>query len=497
MPTETIIALIFFFYGLAFFSMGLGVTLEIGHGSDVRLRKALRPLAVFGLVHGIHEWLEMFDILGLLHGEAGGHRVWEALRLALLVWSFLSLATFGAYLLARDEHRRRLSLLLPLALAALWGFGLFIMRSQYPPSLMFDVADVWSRYTLAIPAALVACLGLVFQQREFRKAGLARFGRDSLWAAIAFFWYGFVGQTFTRASPLPPSDVINQGLFLETFGFPVQLLRAGAATVAAIFVIRFLRSFEVETKARIAELQAAQLQEAQRREAMRGEILRRIVAAQESERQRIARELHDETGQALTAIGLGLRGVATTLRQDTDKAARNLRQLESLAARSLNELQRVIADLRPSHLDDLGLSATLRWYAAEVQNHTGLQVEVELVGEKLELPAEVKTTLFRVTQEALTNVVKHSGASWADVRLCYCPEGVRIQVQDNGHGFDPLDLDANKRYGLMGMRERAALVGGSFNLTSVLGSGTQVEVIIPYPEHKERQEYEHSDSSGG
>ena len=166
--------------------------------------------------------------------------------------------------------------------------------------------------------------------------------------------------------------MINQDLFLRTFGFPIQLLRAGAAVVSAWAIIRFLRSFEFETQRKIAELQDVQLQEAQRREALRGELLRQVVSAQEAERQRIARELHDATGQSLTAIGLGLRGVSNTLRLDTDKAAENLRQLEGLVARSLDELQRLIADLRPSHLDDLGLPAALRWYAGEVQSRVPL-----------------------------------------------------------------------------------------------------------------------------
>jgi len=238
-----------------------------------------------------------------------------------------------------------------------------------------------------------------------------QFGRDSLWAAIAFFWYGLIGQIFARASLLPPSDVINQGLFLELFGFPVQLLRASAAIVASFFVIRFLRAFEVETKRQIVDLQAAQLEEAQRREALRRDILRRIVGAQEAERQRIARELHDETGQALTAIGLGLRGVATTLRQDVDKAAHNLRQLEGPVTHSLDELQRLIADLRPSHLDDLGLAATLRWFVTELQNRSELDIDLVFLGDKHSLPMEVKTALFRIIQEALTNVHKHAFAS--------------------------------------------------------------------------------------
>jgi signal transduction histidine kinase len=297
------IATIFFFYGLAFFSMGMAITLEIGRGTDERLRRALRPLAAFGLLHGTHEWLEMLQILDILPGYSTAPLAWESIRLALLAFSFLSLAAFGASLLAPTVQYHRIGLLVPLGLAALWGFGILILRGRIGVlSELWDAADVWTRYSLAIPSAILASAGLITQQREFRRAGLARFGRDSLWAAVAFAWYGVVGQVFTRASPLPPSNVINQALFLELFGFPVQLLRAIVAIIGAFFVIRFLRSSEVEIQRQIDDLQRDRLQEAERREALRGELYGRVVAAQESERMRIGRELHDETGQALTAI---------------------------------------------------------------------------------------------------------------------------------------------------------------------------------------------------
>ena len=482
-------AIIYFFYGLAFFSMGLAIFLELDQCSDIRLRHALRPLAVFGFLHGTHEWLEMFDIIGFLHSPEGPHLAWEGVRLALLAFSFLSLAAFGASLLARDERRRRYSLIIPIFMVAIWIFGLLVMSGIYPRMAMINVADVWTRYVLAIPAAIIASVGLIYQQREFRRAGMAQFGRDSLWAAIAFTWYGLIGQLFTRTSPLPPSNVINQSLFYDLFGFPVQLLRAGAAILVAIFVIRFLRSFEFETKQRINQLQGDRLAEAKRREALRGDLLRRIVEAQESERQRIARELHDETGQALTAIGLGLRGVSTNLRQDVDKSAHNLRQLEGLVTQSLNELARVIADLRPSHLDDLGLAATLRWYAVDVRNRAPLEVNVVVVGEERPLPSEVKTALFRVTQEALTNTIKHANAHQAHIRLVYGGQNVSVRVEDDGCGFDLNHLDGSNRtaWGLLGMEERASLLGGSFTITSSPGQGSIVEVVIPYDQQVESE----------
>lgn len=477
------ITLIFFLYGLAFFSMGLVITVEVGRGTDAGLRHALRPLAAFGLIHGAHEWLEMFLSLQIVPFQVSAALAWEGIRLAILAFSFLSLGAFGASLLSPSERWRRVSLLVPLIQAAVWGFGLLAFRGVYPAEgILWTVADVWSRYVLGLPSALIACAGLIVQQRAFRQAGLAQFGRDSLWAAVAFAWYGLIGQTFSRASPLFPSNVINQELFLSLFGFPVQIVRASAAVVAALFVMRFLRSFEVETQRQIATLQSARLEEAKRREALRGELLRRVVAAQEAERQRIARELHDETGQALTAIGLGLRGISTTLAKSPKKGVKNLRQLENLAASSLDELQRLITDLRPSHLDDLGLPAALRWYAGEVQNRAPIEISVQVRGEKRPIPSVVKTAVFRVAQEALTNVIKHAKAKTVKIRLDYSAEVVGLLVEDDGAGFDidRIDTPDRRAWGLIGMEERASLLGGRLHVDSAPGAGTRVDVRIPY-----------------
>lgn len=474
--------LFYLFYGLAFFSMGLAITLELGRGSDAGLKHALRPLAGFGILHGVHEWIEMFEGLHLLPGQEAAAIGWAGLRLAILAFSFLSLGAFGASLYAPNDTARRISMLVPLAQATVWGFGLMVMRGRLPlEGVLFPAAEAWTRYVLAVPSSLLASLGLVVQQRRFRQAGMAQFGRDSLWAAVAFAWYGVLGQAFPRASALPPSTFLNQDLFQLWFGFPVQVVRGVAAVAASVFVIRFLRSFEVEIQRHIAQLQAARLREAERREALRGELLGRVVSAQEAERQRIARELHDETGQSLTAIGMGLRGASANLASDPARAALHLRRIEGLVGQALDELQRLIADLRPSHLDDLGLPAAVRWYAGEVQSRAGVPIEVEIHGAPRPISATVNTTLFRVVQEAITNVLKHAQAHRVTVSLEFGEAEVRAQVRDDGRGFDPAGVTGSERpaWGLLGMRERAALLGGSMSLRSAAGEGTTVEVRIP------------------
>jgi signal transduction histidine kinase len=476
----TFIILVYFFYGLAFFSMGILVALEGGRSSDIRLRKALRPLAGFGIVHAAHEWLEMFRHMGHLPNEAPV----SAVSLSILAFSFISLAAFGSFLLANSEVSRRLILLIPIALETIWVFGLYDFRAQYTNGTLWIVADAWTRYTLAIPASLLTSIGLIMQQRAFRRSGLIRFGRDALWAAIAFGWYGLFGQIFTQATPLFPSTVINQELFQNIFGFPIQLFRALMAVAAAIFVIRFLRAFQVETEAKIAELQQAQLTQAQQREALRGELFRRVVAAQEAERQRIARDLHDETGQALTAIGMGLRGLSGRISDRNKDALNTLHKLETLTTDSLKELQRLITDLRPSHLDDLGLAAALRWYVNRIQEHASINVRVDILGEERDLNEAMKIAIFRIVQESLNNIIKHAQADNVNILVQFGEKNIQINVLDNGIGFDLEEVRqrraARPSLGLVGMEERVALLGGKMSVMSRPGYGSEVEAVIPY-----------------
>jgi len=488
--------LIFFFYGLAFFSMGLAILLERGHGSNARLRMALAPLAAFGLIHGSHEWLEMFDRLEILPWAIPGHNAWELVRIVLLATSFLSLSLFGASLLDRIRPQPRLRWIDSLALSVLWLLGILVLLRRLDVTLTFwDAADVWSRYMLAIPAALLAAAGLIAQRREFERTGLGQFGFDCLMAALAFAIYGLIGQAFPRASVVPPSTIINSDLFQSVVGFPVQLLRAGMAIMASYFVMRFLRSFEVEQRAEIVHLQEAQLREAGAREALRLEMMRRSVGAQEAERQRIARELHDETGQALTALGLGLRGIEGAVSSDPARAVQNVRQLESLVTSSLNELQRLIADLRPSHLDDLGLPAALRWFAGEIQTRSQLPVAVEIHGEPRPLAGAVNTALFRMAQEALTNTIKHANARHAWLRLRYDRDSVTLTIEDDGIGFNAARKGKVGAWGLLGMEERANMLGGTVQILSDHGRGTLIEAAFPMPVDA-RTNDEHSTAAG-
>jgi signal transduction histidine kinase len=256
------IVVIYFFYGLAFFCMGLAILLESARfrSSEFRLANALIPLAVFGIVHGLHEWFEMFEIMAAAGAaDLPNWLLRPEVRIIHLVVSFLSLIVFGImlfYATRRSDGREGLYAVLGAgAFLMLWLISVSSTIAVYQPGYdeMLDAADVLSRYTLGIPGALIAAWAIWLEQKTFRERGMSRFGRELLGAAVALFIYGVIGQVFTRPSFLFPSSVINSQTFLDLFGFPVQVLRAAMAVLMAYFIIRALNVFEIESQARLDE----------------------------------------------------------------------------------------------------------------------------------------------------------------------------------------------------------------------------------------------------
>ncbi len=210
----------------------------------------------------------------------------------------------------------------------------------------------------------------------------------------------------------------------------------------------------------------------------------RLMGAQEKERARLSRELHDEIGQALTAMSINLAEIEKRLGPELDPLIEErLIETSALAEQTSERISVLALDLRPSLLDDLGLVPTLRWYVSRYSERLGIQVEVETVDLEKRLDPEVETALYRVVQEALTNVARHACATRVRLRLERKASSAIATIEDNGRGFDTKELagrDLSERgAGLVGMQERIALLGGSFRIQSDPGEGTRLAVEIP------------------
>jgi PAS domain S-box-containing protein len=212
-------------------------------------------------------------------------------------------------------------------------------------------------------------------------------------------------------------------------------------------------------------------------------LLSDVLSAQEDERRRIARELHDDTAQTLTSLLVGLRAVEQS--QDLGQALGAASTLRGLVSAALLGVQRMARGLRPSVLDDLGLEEALERLGLEVSRAQGFVVDLHSTGPRLpRLPEGLEIALYRMAQEALTNATKHASPKAVSILIHRNPTEVRLVVEDDGKGFDASEILSETQLGLVGMRERAHLAGGSMTVESSPGKGTTICVSVPLPGKK-------------
>jgi len=457
------------------------MAMETGRSPMLAERRALLPLAIFGLLHGIHEWVEIILLQGLWMGQPFPEQL-SWLRVLWLVISFVPLVAFGVLMTFPNPPVKGFYLIVPLGLVGLW-VGLILLSIRSGSTDVIGQADALARYLLAVPGGVLAGWGLRSRARQVEIENRPALGRLFRWAALGFIVYGLT-QVFVPPVDLPLASSINSALFLSVFGIPVQVVRAAMAILITVNLLRAIRFVEREREAQLLAAQQARLEalehiqrELVKREALRRELLRHTVIAQEDERARIARELHDETAQFLTALSLNLASLSHAPKVERG-TVQIIDRLQELTHQMSQGIYRLVHDLRPAQLDDLGLVPALQ-YLSDEHKRTGLQISFSVEGPLQRLDPLVETVCFRVAQEALTNVARHAQTDHARLSLYFQTNQVVLQVQDDGVGFHNQKDAGQHGWGLAGMRERVESVGGELHLRSAPGKGTLVEVSIP------------------
>jgi signal transduction histidine kinase len=466
--------------------------LESGRSPLLAESRVLRPLAVFGFVHGSHEWLEMVLLFwGWLGLYIPAYTSW--IRMGLLILSFASLIAFGLFVLRPQEGLKPRYVYLGLGLMVVYVTVVVVSVITAQHASLEDWiqhTDVLARYMLAVPGALLASIALIRQASGAGQQGLPRLGFSLQMAALGFGLYSLT-QIFVPAVDIFPARFVNATSFLELTGMPIQVVRAVMAALITISLIRATQFAEDERKRQFLAVQQSRLdaleqvqQEMVEREALRRELLRHTVIAQEDERSRIARELHDETAQILTAFSLNLAALHDNL-ANQPKAADLLNRLQILSKRMSQGVYRMVHDLRPAQLDDLGLVAALQYLSDEEHKNSGLQVNLAINGPRFRMDPLVETVFFRVAQEALTNAARYAEIDRAEVQLLITSERASLRICDQGVGFNiHEDLKPPKGWGLAGMRERAEAIGGDLIIQSSPGKGTTIEIVVPVISHE-------------
>ncbi|CAR54481.1 sensor histidine kinase [Burkholderia cenocepacia] len=386
------------------------------------------------------------------------------------------LATAGHDLLPRIMSGNRMTATMTNAITVVWGLNLVALMLMWRQRRRHSVLDLW------VMTVLVAWLF------DIALSSMLNHGRFDL---------GFYAG---RAYGLVASGVVLFAMLFENGRLHAQTVRALAGARYQHLLVAQKSAqlneanerLEQRVAARTAQLSASnrdlrrEVEERVRAEralqASREE-LREIAAisasAREAEQRRIARELHDELAQTLATLKNDLEWLIDRVPQDDASLARKIAAMHALARGAVAATRRIASDLRPLMLDDLGFAAAMQWLVEDFRHRHGIACALHVEPPELQLDEPYATAVFRIAQEALANVARHAAASHANVELVCGGEAIALTIRDDGAGFDPAVPRKSSSFGLVGLRERAYLVGGTLRIATTLGEGTTVEVEIP------------------
>ena len=463
--------ILYFVYGLVFFTTGLVTALQWRRQSNLELARPLPWLAAFGIAHGLNEWGHIFIPLQALYLDDTVVRLMIIANLLLLTASFFFLFQFGVELLLPLLPGHHLLRVLPGTMLLLWGLAVFARGAIAHDTLdmLVAIGDSWSRYFLALPGALLSSIGFFRQSRYMKLMELNRIANYLAGAALAFLIYALVGGLITPAAPVFPANLLNYDLWAATIQIPALVFRSLCGLAMAFFLTRSLEVFQVEIDRRIAQMERAQILT--------------------SDRERIGRELHDGIVQNIYAAGLGLEEAHHLASEDPLAAQTQIENVMEALNNTIQDIRRYIFDLQIAE-QNRALETILEHLVRDFRVETLLDVRLEVKGKRCcWLDSDQVSHVTQIAREALSNVVQHSGATQVTVTLGYLGSATQLVVADNGRGLNRNPTNNNHQgQGIANMHSRALMLGGDLVLDGEPGQGVQIRLTIPCEQCREREE---------
>jgi signal transduction histidine kinase len=403
------------------------------------------------------------------------------IRLGLLSASFIFLYIFAFSVLRLGEINRKNQYLI--VYLSLIVYVVIILASAVEAFSQGSIAlpvfiNALTRFLLAVPASILAAIGLHERSRKAKTEGVTALKNTLSIAALGFVVYAAT-QLFVQPIAMFPAFIFNQHSFASVIGFPIQLVRTLMAVLISYALLHAAQGMEHERNFQMAAAQRDRLEAMHAREILKRNLLRQCVKAQEDERARVARELHDDTAQSLSALAIELATLRQMLKGQKTPTTK-VQSLQEICRQTSQGLLRLMSDLRPSQLDELGLIPAINFFVEQECNLNRMKITLEPSGQTRRLDPLVENVMFRVVQEAVHNIERHAGTRSGHIFLKYKKNDVQLEIKDTGAGFDVNQtFTAPHGWGVAGMRERVESAGGQFSLSSSVGRGTTVRAIIP------------------
>jgi signal transduction histidine kinase len=452
--------IIYFIYGLVFFVLGLAIALQSRHSSHLDLARSLNWLAVFGFLHGFHEWGDLFIPLQAEYLAPGIILFLHYVHLLLLTASFACLYGFGLSLLNPLKHHRWLHIAFAALLISWLVLSFFSFRMWFTDfNTWHNAVSALARYLIGLPSGLLAAYALnEYAIKRITPYNVPRIVRALRESAIAMALYALTAGLIVPPVPFFPGNWLNADTFTHYLLIPSQLVRALIGLALAVTTIRFLEIFDVETSRQI--------------EAMQQE---RVLA---DERERIARELHDGTIQKVYTAGLLIRSAENLAVPDTPLAGR-LATAVGVLDDAIGDLRQNLAQLQSPVGSPEPLKIAIQKLTSDPRFVSLVAVDMDLdLPDTCFLAPERNIHVLAILQEALANVVRHARAQHVLVRADCMGDRLRLAVKDDGVGIPAQVVEG---HGLHNMRDRASLLHGKLAFERSV-KGTCMTLDVPLEE---------------
>jgi len=460
-------AVIFLFYGLAFFIFGATVLVQPRKFSRLEIANHLKWLALFGFTHGLAEWLFSYNIIANRIFYAGNYFPIKVLEVVLTGFSFSLLLSFGCTFLVGFFNRYRWLKALPVFIFTVWLsyfviYRIFFIGEDLLHWLM--LASLFARYLIAFPGCILTGHSLWLQLQELRKMGITSLSGWFYTAIVGVNLYALAAGLLGPSGGFWPATWLNKESFYHLFGFPVEIVRMAAAAIITIALIQSLKIFDLEYGKMLDHAHSQQVLWA--------------------ERERIGRDLHDGVLQSIYAVGLKLEGHRFLTRDYPELC--NDKNIIS----AIDKLQEIVLDIR-YYIQNLSspqlakdLPEMLRSLVEEYRDFTGNDVDLIIEGTVPCLSFKEATNMYHIVKEALTNISKHAGAKKVVINLTSRDSRIKLSIKDDGCGFDfngiqDGKLNSGEHRGLRNMGQRMKALQGQFSVNSQEGQGTEVVLSMP------------------